>query len=95
MEIVVNHKVDDKTPQFDVHLRFEEIGVALDDNQYRDVISLLDMYHYYIRQQQVSSNVDVTPHITEASSIANSDQVMRTWRETAPEPVCDSLAQPF
>jgi len=95
LEIVVNHKVDDKTPQFDVHLRFEEIGIALDDNQYRDVISLLDMYHFYIRQHQVSSNVDVTSYTTEASSIANSDQVMKTWRETAPELVCDSLAQPF
>ena len=55
LEIVVNHKVDDKTPQFDVQLRFEEIGVALDDNQYRDVISLVDMYHFYIRKLQVSS----------------------------------------
>ncbi|KAG9314366.1 N-terminal region of Chorein, a TM vesicle-mediated sorter-domain-containing protein [Chiua virens] len=51
-KIVVNHKVDDKTPQFDVHLNFEEIGVALDDNQYRDIISLVDMYHFYIRQHQ-------------------------------------------
>ncbi|KAG6381178.1 vacuolar protein sorting-associated protein 13 [Boletus reticuloceps] len=50
--IVVNHKADDKTPLYDVHLRFEDIGVALDDNQYRDVISLVDMYHFYIRQHQ-------------------------------------------
>jgi hypothetical protein len=95
LEIVVNHKIDDKTPQFDVHLHFEEIGVALDDNQYRDVISLVDMYHFYTRQHQVSSNVGATSQTIEVSSTANSDQVMKSWRETALELVCDSLVQPF
>ncbi|KAG1749982.1 vacuolar protein sorting-associated protein 13 [Suillus paluster] len=50
--IVVNHKLDKNTPHFDVQLLFDEIGVALDDNQYRDAISLVDMYHVYIRQRQ-------------------------------------------
>lgn len=49
----MNHKVDQKTPRFDVQLIFDEIGVALDDNQYRDIISVLDMYHVYVRQRQV------------------------------------------
>lgn len=95
LEIVVNHEVNDRTPQFDVHLRFEEIGIALDDNQYRDVISLVDMYHFYIRQHQVSSNVDATLQTTEVSSTANSDQAMKTRRQTARKLVCDSLVQPF
>ncbi|KAK0233092.1 hypothetical protein IW262DRAFT_1304036 [Armillaria fumosa] len=50
--VVVNHQVDNHTPRFDLQLLFDEIGVALDDHQYRDVISLLDMYHVYIRQHQ-------------------------------------------
>ncbi|KAG1757583.1 vacuolar protein sorting-associated protein 13 [Suillus lakei] len=50
--IIVNHKLDKNTPHFDVQLLFDEIGVALDDNQYRDAISLADMYHVYIRQHQ-------------------------------------------
>jgi len=50
----VNHKVDRQTPRFDVQLIFEEIGIALDDNQYRDAISLIDMYHVYLRKRQVS-----------------------------------------
>ncbi|THV04954.1 vacuolar protein sorting-associated protein 13 [Dendrothele bispora CBS 962.96] len=50
--VIVNHKVDKDTPRFDVQLLFDEIGVALDDNQYRDAISLLDMYHVYVRQHQ-------------------------------------------
>ena len=52
-QIIVNHNFDGKTPRFDVQLFFDEIGVALDDSQYRDVISLLDMYHVYIRKHQV------------------------------------------
>lgn len=41
-------------PKFDIELLFDEIGVLLDDNQYRDAISLVDMYHFYTRQHQVS-----------------------------------------
>jgi vacuolar protein sorting-associated protein 13A/C len=54
-QIVMNHKLDKNTPHFDVQLLFDEIGVALDDNQYRDAISLVDMYHVYMRQRQVKS----------------------------------------
>ena len=50
----MNHKVDRQTPRFDVQLIFEEIGITLDDHQYRDVISLIDMYHVYLRKRQVS-----------------------------------------
>ncbi|KAJ7786305.1 vacuolar protein sorting-associated protein 13 [Mycena metata] len=50
--IIMNHKFNSETPQFDVQLRFDEIGVALDDKQYRDIISLVDMYHVYMRQHQ-------------------------------------------
>ena len=49
----MNHKLDKDTPRFDVQLFFDQIGVALDDNQYRDAISLVDMYHVYMRQHQV------------------------------------------
>lgn len=54
-QIVVNHRVDNETPRFDVQLLFDEIGITLDNHQYRDTISLLDMYHVYIRQHQVRS----------------------------------------
>ena len=50
----MNHKVDRQTPRFDIHLIFEEIGITLDDHQYRDAISLVDMYHVYLRKRQVS-----------------------------------------
>ncbi|KAG2159854.1 vacuolar protein sorting-associated protein 13 [Suillus bovinus] len=50
--IVMNHKLDKNTPHFDVQLLFDQIGIAFDDNQYRDAISLADMYHVYLRQRQ-------------------------------------------
>ncbi|KAI0932190.1 hypothetical protein AcW2_000882 [Taiwanofungus camphoratus] len=50
--IVMNQNLDRETPRFDVQLLFDEIGVLLDDNQYRDIISLVDMYHFYTRQHQ-------------------------------------------
>ncbi|KIY52729.1 hypothetical protein FISHEDRAFT_63685 [Fistulina hepatica ATCC 64428] len=50
--IVMNHHVTSDTPRFDVQLLFDEIGVVLDDDQYRDAISLVDMYQVYIRQRQ-------------------------------------------
>ncbi|TFK57082.1 DUF1162-domain-containing protein [Heliocybe sulcata] len=50
--IVMNNKLDKDTPRFDVQLLFDEIGVVVDDNQYRDAISLVDMFHFYSRQKQ-------------------------------------------
>ncbi|KAK2461917.1 hypothetical protein APHAL10511_006380 [Amanita phalloides] len=50
--ITINHKVDPNMPRYDVQLLFDEIGFALDEDQYRDVISLADMYHIYLRRRQ-------------------------------------------
>ena len=55
----MNHRLDHETPRFDVQLLFDELGIAVDPDQYRDVISLIDMYHVYMRQHQVS---DAQPH---------------------------------
>ena len=51
-KITMNRTLDDKTPKFDVQLLFEEIGFILDDHQYRDIISMVDMYHFFLRHQQ-------------------------------------------
>ncbi|KAL0951191.1 hypothetical protein HGRIS_007919 [Hohenbuehelia grisea] len=50
--ITMNHKVTKDTPRFDVQLLFDEIGVVVDKHQYMNVISVIDMYHVYMRQQQ-------------------------------------------
>ena len=51
-KITMNRTLDNKTPKFDVQLLFEEIGFILDDHQYRDIISMVDMYHFFLRHQQ-------------------------------------------
>ena len=33
---------------------FDEIGFVLDDDQYRDALSMLDLFHFYTRTHQVS-----------------------------------------
>lgn len=50
----MHHNLSKDVPKFDIELLFDEIGVLLDDNQYRDAISLVDMYHFYTRRHQVS-----------------------------------------
>ncbi|KAG8691548.1 hypothetical protein FRC11_001538 [Ceratobasidium sp. 423] len=50
--VIMNTKFDSTTAKNDVQLLFDEIGFVLDDNQYRDAISMVDMYHFYLRQQQ-------------------------------------------
>lgn len=49
----MHSNISKDVPKFDIELLFDEIGVLLDDNQYRDAISLVDMYHFYTRQHQV------------------------------------------
>jgi hypothetical protein len=60
----VNHHFNEEIPRYDVQLLFNEIGIVLDDNQYRDVISLVDMYRVYMRQHQVGSLMMVIPTLT-------------------------------
>ncbi|KAI6133067.1 vacuolar protein sorting-associated protein 13 [Pisolithus croceorrhizus] len=50
--VVLNHRMNNKTPHYDVRLLFDEIGLSLDEEQYHDALSLVDMYHVYLRQRQ-------------------------------------------
>ena len=52
-QVVMNNHPDNDHPRFDVQVLFDSIGVVLDDHQYRDAISLVDMFHFYRRQHQV------------------------------------------
>ncbi|KAI1497895.1 vacuolar protein sorting-associated protein 13, partial [Biscogniauxia marginata] len=40
------------TPKFKANLLFDEIGVVLDDDQYRDALMMVDTFHYFIRHQE-------------------------------------------
>lgn len=39
-------------PKLKANLIFDEIGVVLDDQQYRDSLMMIDLFHYFIRHQE-------------------------------------------
>lgn len=39
-------------PAIEARLLFDELGFVLDDNQYRDALMLVDLFHYFIRHQE-------------------------------------------
>jgi len=39
-------------PKMKARLLFNELGFVLDDNQYRDALMLVDLFHYFIRHQE-------------------------------------------
>ncbi|KAL2125638.1 hypothetical protein VTJ04DRAFT_2003 [Mycothermus thermophilus] len=41
-----------QAPKFKANLLFDEIGLVLDDQQYRDALMMLDLFHYFIRHQE-------------------------------------------
>lgn len=48
----MRHKITDDQAKMDAQLLFDELGFALDDEQYRDIISVMDLFHFYTRQYQ-------------------------------------------
>ncbi|GAA6006460.1 hypothetical protein JCM10207_004941 [Rhodosporidiobolus poonsookiae] len=53
--LVLNKKVDAHTPKTDAELFFKELGFVLDADQYRDALSMIDLFHFYIRQREYRS----------------------------------------
>ncbi|KAG5221901.1 hypothetical protein IMY05_C4192002100 [Salix suchowensis] len=51
--ITINKRISKTRPKYDIQLSFGEVGFRLDEHQYRDTISLIEMYHFYVRQVQV------------------------------------------
>ncbi|KXX82464.1 Vacuolar protein sorting-associated protein 13 [Madurella mycetomatis] len=41
-----------QVPKFKANLLFDEIGLILDDQQYRDALMMVDLFHYFIRHQE-------------------------------------------
>ncbi|EKJ76417.1 hypothetical protein FPSE_03416 [Fusarium pseudograminearum CS3096] len=51
-KIELDKSGDIMVPKFKANLLFEEIGVVLDDDQYRDALMMVDLFHYFIRHQE-------------------------------------------
>lgn len=62
-KIELDKSGDVRTPKWKANLLFDEIGVVLDDHQYRDALMLVDLFHYFIRHQEYKKYQpkDVTP----------------------------------
>ncbi len=41
-----------QVPKLKASLLFDEIGLVLDDQQYRDALMMVDLFHYFIRHQE-------------------------------------------
>lgn len=50
--LVLNHKPKGDTPKTDAELLFKELGFVVDEDQYRDLLSMIDLFHFYTRQHQ-------------------------------------------
>lgn len=51
-KIELDKSGDTHAPKFKANLLFEEIGLVLDDDQYRDALMMVDLFHYFIRHQE-------------------------------------------
>ena len=53
--LVMRKKMTPEVAKMDAELLFDQLGFALDDEQYRDVISVADLFHFFTRQAQYRS----------------------------------------
>lgn len=51
-KIELDKSGDIHAPKFKANLLFEEIGLVLDDDQYRDALMMVDLFHYFLRHQE-------------------------------------------
>jgi vacuolar protein sorting-associated protein 13A/C len=51
----MNKKLDGCGPKTLATLLFSELGFILDDEQYRTALQMVDLFHFYLRQQQYRS----------------------------------------
>jgi len=50
--IEMNKTNNNDRPRMKSQLLFDEIGFVLDEDQYRDLLMMVDLFHFYIRHQQ-------------------------------------------
>lgn len=51
-KIEMDKSGDIHAPKWKANLLFDEIGLVLDDHQYRDALMMVDLFHYFIRHQE-------------------------------------------
>lgn len=51
-KLELNQTANTDTPKLRAGLVFDEIGLVLDDDQYRDALMMVDLFHYFLRHQE-------------------------------------------
>ncbi|WRT64162.1 uncharacterized protein IL334_001091 [Kwoniella shivajii] len=49
---IINKTMSNEMPKVDAQVMFDEIGVVIDRDQYRDALSVIDVFHFYRRTHQ-------------------------------------------
>ncbi|WWD17860.1 hypothetical protein CI109_102304 [Kwoniella shandongensis] len=49
---IINKTMSNEIPKIDAQVIFDEIGVVVDRDQYRDALSVVDVFHFYRRTHQ-------------------------------------------
>ncbi|GAA5849449.1 hypothetical protein JCM5353_001982 [Sporobolomyces roseus] len=49
---IVNKRANSQVAKLDTELLFNELGFVLDADQYRDALSMVDLFHFYTRQRE-------------------------------------------
>ncbi|WVQ62160.1 uncharacterized protein L199_000298 [Kwoniella botswanensis] len=49
---IINKTMSNEMPKVDAQVIFDEIGVVIDRDQYRDALSVVDVFHFYRRTHQ-------------------------------------------
>nr|XP_018267277.1 vacuolar protein sorting-associated protein vps13 [Kwoniella dejecticola CBS 10117]OBR89435.1 vacuolar protein sorting-associated protein vps13 [Kwoniella dejecticola CBS 10117] len=49
---IINKTMSNEMPKVDAQVMFDEIGVVVDRDQYRDALSMVDVFHFYRRTHQ-------------------------------------------
>ena len=52
--VKLHKNFNSETPKIDASLLFDELSFAVDNEQYRDTILMIDLFHSYLKKQKVS-----------------------------------------
>lgn len=52
-QIKMNKKFGDDVPKVDATLLFDELSFIIDNEQYRDAVLMVDLFHSYLKRQKV------------------------------------------
>jgi vacuolar protein sorting-associated protein 13A/C len=53
--VMMKKKYSKEVAKTEAQVFFDEIGFVLDDDQYRDALSMLDLFHFYTRTHMVGA----------------------------------------